>query len=121
MRYTVWIFGLIFALIGPNLIWLAASTVRIHNGAGQRISSVAYVACEKVHPIGELEPDESIFRFLPKCGDDTLEILVATDRFCRSYVEGELYHLDATITAGPAVTCGYDDLLSSLFVAKALW
>ena len=77
------------------------------------------MACEKTHPIGD--PGGSTFRFLEACGDDTLEIIIGESGFCQTYVEGELYHVDATITHVDAVACDYDDLLSSLFIKKALW
>ena len=65
-----------------------------------------------------MRPAESVFRFLEACGDDTLTIHVADAEYCRTYVEGELYHVDATINSRTAVSCKYDDLLSSLFLKK---
>jgi len=121
MRYFVGAIALLLLTAAPNLIWLATSTVRIHNASNQPVSAVAYMACETIHPLGRLQPGESRFQFLEACGDDTLEIVIGDSRFCRTYVEGELYHVDATITAVNAVGCRYDDLLSSLFIAKALW
>lgn len=122
MRYVVWvIMALVLTSVAPNLIWLGTSTLRIHNASNQPIAGVAYLACETTHSVGTVRPRESILRFLPACGDDTLEILVGDSRFCQIYVEGEMYHVDATLRAVDAVGCGYDDLLSSLFIAKALW
>jgi hypothetical protein len=122
MRYVVWaIIALVLTSVAPNLIWLGTSTLRIHNASNQPITGVAYLACETTHSVGALKPGASIFRFLQACGDDTLEILIGDARFCQIYVEGELYHVDATLSAVDAVGCRYDDLLSSLFIAKALW
>jgi hypothetical protein len=62
-----------------------------------------------------------MFIFLEACGDDTLVILIYDSKFCQTYVECELYHVDATITAADAVSCGYDGLFSSLFITKVVW
>lgn len=120
-RYVGWAIALLFVTVAPNLIWLGTSTVRIHNASNQPIAGVAYLACEKIHFVGTLRPGGSLFRLLPACGDDTLEILIGDSRFCQTYVEGELYHVDATVSALDTVGCHYDDLLSSLFIAKVLW
>lgn len=119
--YLTGAFIAVVLVIAPNLVWLGTSTVRIHNAADSTTDAVAYVACETSHHVGTLGPHQSVFRFLPACGDDTLEIVVGQSRFCQMYVEGELYHVEATIDAAGAVTCRYDDLLSSLFIAKVLW
>jgi hypothetical protein len=95
--------------------------VRIHNASSEPIPGVAYLACETIHSVGTLKSGESLFRFLQACGDDTLEILIGDSRFCQIYVEGELYHVDATLSAVDTVGCKYGDPLSSLFIAKALW
>jgi len=113
--------ALLLLTVTPNLTWLATSTVKIRNATNQPISTVAYMACEKTHPIGTLDQGGSRFRFLEACGDDTLEIMIGESRFCQTYVEGELYHVDATITDVDTVACDYDDLLSSFFIKKALW
>ena len=120
MRYIGGVVALLVLSVAPNLIWLATSTVRIQNTLNQSVSSVGYLACETTHSIGTLRPGEAIFVFLEACGDDTLEILIGDSKFCQTYVEGELYHVDATITAVDAVSCGYDDLLSSLFITKVI-
>lgn len=120
MRYFGFAFIILCILIAPNFIWLATSTVRIENTSESTIQSIAYLVCEKIHAIGPLEPNESVFRFLEACGDDTLEIHVGTSRFCQIYVEGELYHVDATLDGLDTVSCQYDDLLSSLFITKVV-
>lgn len=104
-----------------NLLWLAGSTVRIENASTQTLDAVGYMACGEARAIGSLAPGESVFRWLPACGDDTLEILLGDARFCRIYVEGELYHVDAAIASRDRVDCAYDHLFASLFVVKALW
>lgn len=111
----------VLLVLGPNLTWLWTSTVRITNASPSSVESAGYAACGKAHTIGRLESGAFAFRFLEACGDDTLEILVGETGSCRTYVEGELYHIDATINAADSVTCRYADPFSSLFVAKALW
>ncbi len=120
MRYIGISFVLLAVLVAPNLIWLGTSTVRVHNSSGATIYKVGYSACETVHVVGSLDPGESVFRFLEACGDDTLEILIGDSAYCQSYVEGELYHVDATIGGDDDVRCRHDDLLSSLFIYKML-
>ena len=120
MRYFGWVLLAVFVLIAPNLIRLGTSTVRIRNASASPIGALAYSACEKIHRIGTVGPNESVFRFLEGCGDDTLEVLIGDSRFCQVYVEDELYHVDATIRAADSVRCEYDHLLSSLFIEKAL-
>ncbi|MCA9469838.1 MAG: hypothetical protein KC643_30940 [Nitrospira sp.] len=115
-----WILAFLVVLLACNLIWLGTSTVSILNASNHPVPSVAYRACETTHHLGTLQPGQSKFRFLQACGDDTLEILVGDSRFCQIYVEGELYHVDATISGEKVVSCAYDDLLSSLFVMKIL-
>ena len=121
MRYLKWFFVLLLILTGPNLVWLGTSTVRIENGSKSPIDKIAYKACDRIHSVGTLQPHQFVFRFLEACGDDTLEILVQDSKFCQIYVEGELYHVDATISTADEVECEYDDLVSSLFIFKALW
>ena len=106
--------------VGLNLLWLTASTVRIENQSSEIFARVAFSACGRDHEIGRLAPGESVFRLLPACGDDTLEILRDEARHCRIYVEGELYHVDAAIRSREHVDCAYDHLFASLLVGKLL-
>jgi len=120
-RWVGGILALAIVCMLPNLTWLGTSTLRIHNGSSMRVANVSYVACEARQVVGALAPNESVFRFLDACGDDTLTIRIADSEFCQTYVEGELYHVDAILTADATVRCSYDDLLSSLFITKALF
>jgi hypothetical protein len=121
MRLIGIIIGILSVVLLPNLIWLATSTVRINNESGFSIENVGYIACEQKFDLGSFRDGEATFRFLPACGDDTLIITVRGSEFCQTYMEGELYHVDATIQKPDKVQCKYDDLLSSLFLAKLLW
>ena len=120
MRYAISAAVILLAILAPNLVWLGTSTVGIQNISGTTVDAVAYSACEKTHTVGTLRPGQSVFRFLEACGDDTLEIIVGDSKYCQTYVEGELYHVDAAIDGNAVVSCTYDDLLSSLFVEKVL-
>ena len=113
--------GLTVLIVAPNFAWLWTSTLRITNASSSRLESVGYAACGRMHSVGTLEPGAFAFRFLEACGDDTLEILVGGNAFCQTYVEGELYHVDATIDAADRARCRYADPISSLLVSKALW
>jgi len=121
MRYFGWAMAIVFVLLAPNVFWLGTSTLRIQNLSNSSVDSVVYMACETTHMIGTVAPHQSIFRFLPACGDDTLEIMIGKNKFCQTYVEGELYHVDAVLNGVDHVSCRYDHLLSSLFIVKALW
>ncbi len=121
MRYLAWCLVPALLILAVNLAWLATSTVRIHNASGRALDGVGYTACSTDHVIGALGPGESAFRLLEACGDDTLDILIGESRFCRLYVEGELYHVDAKIIAPNRVECEYDDPFSGLLVLKALF
>ena len=121
MRYLGWTFAILFLLLAPNLIWFGTSTLRIQNISNSSIDSIAYLVCETVHPVGSLDPHQFIFHLLPACGDDTLEIVIGVDKYCQTYVEGELYHVDAEINGVDSVSCRYADLLSSLFIKKVFW
>lgn len=121
MRPLRWVIGLTVLIVAPNLAWLGTSTVRIANASSSRLESVGYNACGRMNAVGTLEPGAFTFRFLEACGDDTLEIVVGGHAFCQTYVEGELYHVDATIDAVDRVRCRYANPITSLLVAKALW
>ncbi len=112
-------------LLLPNLTWLWTSTVKISNDSDAPIDAVEFRACGKTRSIGRLGPGHSAFRLLPSCGDDTLDILAGGSLICRLYVEGELYHVDASLEPDlkpdDGSACSYDDPISTLFLAKALW
>lgn len=68
------VFGFCMLLLGPNLLWLNWSTLRIENRGSQSIEEAILFVCEQPVSLGSLAPGASRFRFLPKCGDDSLEI-----------------------------------------------
>lgn len=121
IRYWGWAVAGLFVVFSPNLLWLGTSTLKIHNDSRAPIDSIAYQACGTLHAVGKLPSHEFTFRFLPVCGDDTLEIMIGQGKFCQTYIEGELYHVDAVISSVDTVSCTYDDVFSSLLVEKMLW
>lgn len=121
MPKGAWILLAALALILPNLLWLSTSTLRIHNTTGVDIAAVAYSACARTRTIGDLAPGASSFVLLEDCGEDSLEIVIGDERFCRMYVEGDVYHVDAVIDAPRSVQCDYGDLLSNLLLVEALF
>lgn len=91
VRYLGWVLAIVLLLlIAPNLLWLGISSVRIHNASTSPIEGIGYIACEETHSVGTLRAGQSVFRRLPACGEDTLEVLIMASRFCQSYVEGAL-------------------------------
>ncbi len=108
------------AVAAPNLIWLVVSTVRVDNVAGRSIDAVAYRACGRIHEIGTLADNTSVFRVLEDCGDDTLDVLVGGTVGCTLYVQGDMFHVDASIMADGRVDCTYADPFATLLVTRLL-
>lgn len=108
MKIVLSVVAMIVLLVSPNLLWLNRSTVRIENRSSELIEDAVLFACEKPISLGRLAPGASRFEFLPKCGDDSLEIragLMATN--CRLYVEGDLYHVRAWFSSPTTGDCTY--------------
>ncbi|MBH0208511.1 MAG: hypothetical protein HP495_08350 [Nitrospira sp.] len=102
------VFGFCMLLLGPNLLWLNWSTVRIENRGSQSIEEAILFVCEQPVSLGSLAPGASRFRFLPKCGDDSLEIRTGRQSTnCKIYVEGEMYHVRAWFTSPTTGDCTY--------------
>ena len=122
LKFAV-VFGVLALLLGPNLLWLNWSTVRIENRGSQSIEEAVLFVCEQPVSLGRLVPGTSRFRFLPKCGDDSLEI--RADRRstnCKIYVEGEMYHVRAWFASPTTGDCIYGGSppLTPLFLAELL-
>ena len=119
-RRLAWLAAVLGGIAALNLIWLATSSMRIENASDRPLDAIAFSACETVHTVGTLAPGESVFRFLEACGDDTLEIRLGGNRFCQTYVEGELYHVVVELRSTTDVRCRYEDAFSTLLVREAL-
>ncbi|MEM7097975.1 MAG: hypothetical protein AAF541_06925 [Pseudomonadota bacterium] len=85
------------------------------------MSDVAYTVCDVRYEVRDLAPKESVFRILDACGDDTLKVHVREAEVCQTYIEGELYHIDARIVSANRIHCSYDDLFSTLLIKKVLF
>ena len=120
LRCILVVLFLLGLMIAPNLIWLGTSTIRIVNKSDSAISNLSYSACEQSHEVGTLQSNRLTFNFLPPCGDDTLSLHLGKSKFCQMYVEGDLYHVEATIESKDKVRCEYAVLLSTLFITKLL-
>lgn len=95
-------------LLGPNLLWLNWSTVRIENRGSQPIEEAILFVCEQPMNLGRLTPGASRFRFLPQCGDESLEIRTGQHATsCHLYVKGDLYHVRAWFTSPTTGECRY--------------
>ena len=116
-----WLAVPLLALLLPNLLWLSTSTLRIQNDSGAALADLSYSACGKTHALDPLPAAAATFVFLEACGDDSLEIGVGDARFCQMYVEGDMYHVGASVESPQQVRCEYGDLLSNLFIAEALF
>jgi hypothetical protein len=121
VRYLVALAVLVFTVLAPNLIWLGTSSVRIRNSSEATLESVSYQVCGNSHSLGSLEPHEAKFRLLEACGNGTPVIVLNGNEHCQAYVEGELYHVDATITGPDGVECEYDDPLSNRLIRELVW
>jgi hypothetical protein len=112
MRTVLILVGRIIAILGPNLIGLNRSTVRIENHSQQHIQGVVLLACEKSTSLGTLAPGTSQLHFLPSCGVDTLEIHAGSaPTNCPLYVEGETFHVRARVISPTCVECSYGGLV----------
>lgn len=108
MKSFLMLIGLAVFVLGPNLLWLNRSTVRVENRSGKLIHDVVLFACSTPKSLGPLAAGASRFEILPKCGDDTLEIragLAPTD--CHTYVEGDMYHVRAWFPSPTTANCTY--------------
>ncbi len=108
MKLVLGLVGVMVLILGPNLLWLNRSTVRIENRSGQPIHDVVLFACSEPKSLGTLTVGVLRFEFLPNCGDDTLEIRAGTQPSeCRLYVEGDLYHVRAWFSSATTADCTY--------------
>lgn len=94
-------------VLGPNLFWLARSSVRIENRDVVDLTRLSYQACSQSFPIERLEAGESVFRVLSACGDDSLVILSEGIEVCVLYVEGDMTHVRAHLTSPREGECSY--------------
>ncbi len=102
------VFGSFVLFLAPNLLWLNWSTLRIENRGPQPVEEAVLFVCEQPVSLGRLLPGASHFRFLPKCGDDSLEIRTGRQSTnCKIYVEGEMYHVRAWFTSPTTGDCTY--------------
>jgi hypothetical protein len=60
-------------------------------------------------PVGDIYPGRSKFLWLPRGGEATFSVEFSTagqkHKDCSEYVEGEMYHVRATVSAALAVSC----------------
>ena len=108
MKVVLSVVAMIVLLLSPNLLWLNWSTVRIENRGSQLIGDAVLFVCEKPTSLGPLPPGASRFQFLPKCGDDSLEIRSGQSvTNCRIYVESSMYHVRAWLGSPLTGDCAY--------------
>jgi hypothetical protein len=113
--------GLAALVIAPNALWLSRSTVRIENRSALAVESVALEACSQRVELGDLAAGASVFRLLPRCGDDTLIVSARASAICMLYVEGDLYHVRAWFSTAESGDCEYGSPpFSPLLLAELL-
>lgn len=123
MKVVTILCGVALLLLGPNLLWLNWSTVRIENRGAQPLDDAVLVACEQAMSLGRLAPGASRFLFLPKCGDDSVQTRVGRhDTNCRLYVEGDMYHVRAWFNSPTTGDCIYGGMppVTPLLLAELL-
>jgi hypothetical protein len=112
MKTAFILLGLLVTLVGPNLLWLSRSTIRIENRSTQPVENVVLFACDKPINLGLLSAGASRFQVLPSCGDDSLEVRAGEmPSNCRMYVEGDLYHVQAWFTSSTSAECSYGRMI----------
>lgn len=110
------------ALVLPNLLWLARSTVRVVNLGDAPVPGVVITVDDHRLEFRELEGGARRFALLPESGDATLQVRLGagsdTPPACQAYVQGDMFHVEVTLS-GSSVHCRTDlPLLSDLLVFK---
>lgn len=98
--------GLIPALLSPNLKWLTRLTARVENQGPHPVENVVLFTCGKPVSLGLLASSTPQFQIRLICGEDRPEVQagsLATN--CQTYVEGDLYHIQAWFTSPTTAEC----------------
>jgi len=112
--------------LGPNLLWLGRSTVRVENRGSAPVEAVRLEVCETTLALGRLAPGEARFELLPRCGETTLAVAAGSDlmraRVCETSVESQLNHVDAWFNTPTKGDCAYSPPpFSDLLILELLW
>ena len=119
-RVLLFLGVLVLILWSPNLLWLARSTLFVENRSTRPLTDVRLALCDASFSLGELKLGESRFRTLPSCGDASLSVNAGERELCRTYVEGDMYHVDV-VAAEREIACDVRfPPFSPLFLIKRL-
>jgi hypothetical protein len=89
-----------------HLVW---STARLENKSPYLLSDVRVRLDDAMVPDSDISPGRSRFVRLPKRGEATFSVEFSSageqHQDCVEYVEGEMYHVRATVSSTLAVSC----------------
>jgi len=117
---------LVLAAVGAQLQHLAWSTARVKNESPHVLSEIRLHVDDATVAVGVLRPGRARLVRLPDRGDATFSVeFVALDRVyrhCREYVEGDMYHVRATVSPTLGVSCTVElGVLTSRLMLLEYW
>lgn len=105
------LFLLALAVLGPNLLWVARSSVVLRNDSGQPKAVRLVLADDPAQVVdaGILQPGDSRFFWIEPRGEATLSVELRRDdgwgRYCSEYVEAGMYRVEITLAPEDDVAC----------------
>lgn len=88
---------------------LVCSTARLKNESSHLLSDVLVRVGDAVVPVGDISPGRSKFVWLPRGGEATFSVEFSSvgrkHKDCSEYVEGEMYHVRATVSSALGLSC----------------
>ena len=100
---------LVASAVAFQLQHLVYSTARLKNESAHLLSGVLVRVGDRVVPVGDVSPGGSRFLWLPGGGEATFSVEFSAvgqkHKDCSEYVEGEMYHVRATVSATLALSC----------------
>jgi hypothetical protein len=116
---------LVVFAVALQLQHLVCSTARLKNESSQLLSDVLVRVGDAVVPVGDLSPGRSKFVWLPRGGEATFSVEFSSagqkHRDCSEYVEGEMYHVRATVSSALTLSCSAELGLFSRIMVLELW
>ncbi len=124
-RFLAFVIAVLLVVVGPNLVWLARSTVYVENRGNSLVEQVSVFACDEEIEIGDMEAGESRVRLLPECGDSQLSVSSnlrgVEHQTCSVPVEASMTHVDAWFDSPLHGSCSFGEPLLSPLLVTRLW
>lgn len=126
-RTIIAVYSALFAfgvLVLPNLLWLTRSTVRVVHTGDAPVPGVVITVDDRRLEFLDLQAGERRFALLPESGDATLLVRLGADTdappACQDYVQGDMFHVEVTVSESGAQCRVSLPLLSELLILKLL-